>query len=525
MTSREPRRKRAVRKPNVIPPGLEGGRYRPLSDEDLQRIHNAALQVLERTGVEVLESECREILQAAGARVDAAHNRVFISRAMVSAALETANRDVVLYSKGGRTDLHLRGKRVHLGTGGAAVYVLDVASGRARESRLRDLYDIGRLVDTLDYIHFYLRPVVARDVPNEDIDVNTFYACLAATHKHVMGGCYFPEKVAEIKRLGVLIAGGEEQFLARPILSFNLGWVVSPLRFAPETTETLTAAVRAGIPVALVSAPQTGATAPAALVGTLVQVIAEELAGLVYVQLLRPGHPLLLGGMPLVSDLRTGNMIGGSAELALMNAAAAQLCHFYGLPIYNSCGITESKLPDAQAGFEKGLTTAVTALAGAQYNHHSAGMLESLLAVAYEQYVIDDDINGQVMRLVRGLEVTDEALSLDVIHEVCTDGPGHYLGHDQTVRLMTTEFHYPHTADRATRADWESAGGLDMRERARRRAVERLGSHYPEIIPAELDQTLRGEFNILLPRELMHAPTEASGAWSGGAGAQGEESI
>ena len=502
MTAREGRR-RPPRKLAVLPPGLEGGQYRPLSDADVHRIHAAALQVLERTGVEVVESECRALLAAAGARVDPARNRVYIPPVMVEAARRTANGDVVLYSKDGRTDLHLRGKRVHLGTGGAAVYVLDLETGQARESKLRDLYDIGRLVETLDNIHFYLRPVVARDLSNADIDTNTFYACLAATHKHVMGGCYFASKVAELKALGCLIAGGEEQFLARPFLSLNLGWVVSPLRFAAETVETLTTAVRAGLPVALVSAPLSGATAPAALVGALVQVIAEELAGLVYVQLLRPGHPMLMGGMPLVTDLRTGAMIGGCAELALMNAAAAQMAHFYNLPIYNSCGITESKLPDAQAGFEKGLTTAVTALAGAQYNHHAAGMLESLLTVAYENYVIDDDINGQVMRLVRGLEVTDESLSVDVIHEICTDGPGHYLGHDQTIRLMNSEYYYPHTADRATRAGWLEAGGLDMRERARRQARAVLKETFPTVWDEALDQRLRDTFDIRLPRAAM----------------------
>jgi len=382
------------------------------------------------------------------------------------------------------------------------VHVLDLESGRARESQLRDLYDIGRLVDRLDNIHFLLRPVVARDVGNDDIDVNTFYACLAATNKHVMGGCYFPEKVADIKKLGVAIAGGEEEFLARPFLSFNLCWMVSPLRFATETTNTLTLAVRAGIPVALVSAPQSGATAPASLVGTLVQVIAEELAGITYVQLLRPGHPILMGGMPLVSDLRTGNMIGGTAELALMNAASAQMTHFYGVPVYSSSALTDSKIPDVQAGYEKGLTTAAVALAGAQYNHHSAGMLESMLTVAYEQYVIDDDINGQAMRLVRGLEVSEESLSLDVIHEVC-HGEGHYLGHPQTLAMMGSEFQYPHTADRGTRADWEKAGSLDMRQRARQEARKILRSYFPPIISDEVDLRLRQEFNILLPRSLM----------------------
>jgi trimethylamine--corrinoid protein Co-methyltransferase len=495
--------RRAGRHAVSLPPGLEGGQYRPLAEADVLRIHAAALTVLERTGVEVMESECRSVLAAAGARVDPARNRVYLPRALVEQALQTVNRDVVLYSKDGRMDLHLRGKRVHLGTGGAAVLILDLATGRARPTCLRDLYDIGRLVEALDNIHFLLRPVVARDVPNDDLDVNTFYACLAATHKHVMGGCYYPAKVAEIKKMGVLMAGGEAEFLARPFLSFNLGYMISPLRFAPETTETLTHAVRAGIPLSLVSAPQAGATAPASLVGTLVQVIAEELAGITYVQLLRPGHPVLQGGMPLVSDLRTGSMIGGTAELALMNAASAQMSHFYGVPVYNTCGLTEAKLPDVQAGFEKGLTTAVTALAGAQYNHHAAGMLESMLAVAYEQYVIDDDIGGQVMRLVRGLEVTDESLSVDVIHEVCTDGPGHYLGHPQTLTLMNSEFYYPHTADRATRADWEAAGALDMRERARRRAREILETSFPAVVPDEVDRRLRSEFKIHLPRQVM----------------------
>ncbi len=506
--TRRPRRRRSARAEAgpasrlTLPPGLEGGRYQPLSQEGVLRIHDAALTVLERTGVQIVDSECREILGQAGARVNRERDRVYFHREMIERALQTVNRDVVLYSRDGRMDLHLREKRVHLGTGGAAVHVLDLKTGQVRDSQLRDLYDIGRLVETLDNIHFYLRPVVARDVSNEEIDVNTFYSCLAATHKHVMGGCYFPEKVAEILRMGALIAGSEERFLERPFLSFNLGWMVSPLRFAPETTETLTAAVRAGIPVALVSAPLSGATAPASLEGTLVQVIAEELAGIAYVQVLRPAHPTLLGSMPLVADLRTGNMIGGCAELALMNAACAQMSQFYGLPVYNSCAITESKLPDIQAGFEKGLTTAVTALAGAQYNHHAAGMLESLLTVAYEQYVIDDDINGLVMRLVRGLDITEESLAVDVIHEVC-HGDGHYLGHPQTFALMQSEYYYPHTADRETRKDWEAKGGLDMRERARRQADKTLRAFFPKVFTDQVDRRLRSEFNILLPEEVM----------------------
>ena len=486
----------------AAPPGLPGGRYRPLDDADVARIHEAALSVLERTGVHVVDSEARRILSAAGATVDTRYDRVHFPRTLVAQALAIANRQVVLPSRDGRTDLDLRSGRVHLGTGGAAVLVLDLETGQARESALRDLYDIGRLVDALDNIHFYLRPVVPRDLDSDIVDVNTFYACLSATGKHVMGGCYFPHKVADLKKVAVLIAGSDEAFRARPFFSLNLGYMVSPLKFAPETAETLTAAVRAGFPVVLIAAPLSGATAPAALAGTLVQVMAETLAGLTYVQLLNPGHPLLMGNMPLIADLRTGNMVGGSAELALMNAACAQICQSYGLPIYNTCGIADSKLPDAQAGYETALTVAVTALAGAEFNHHAAGMLESLMAVAYEKYVIDDDINAMVMRLLRGIDLSEEALSLDVIHQVCHE-EGHYLGQPQTLERMQSEYIYPQAGDRRTRRDWERDGSPDTRELARRRARAILTDHFPPGLPAEVDAHIRDTFPIRLPAEIM----------------------
>ena len=157
MTERTRRRERPKHFDHTasrLPPGLSGGRYRPLDDADVARIHDASLSVLERTGVKIVASECRDILAAAGARVDAANDRVHIPRRLVEAALRTANREVTLHSRDGRFDLDLRSRRVHLGTGGAAVLVLDLESGRARESTLRDLYDIGRLVDTLDNTHF-----------------------------------------------------------------------------------------------------------------------------------------------------------------------------------------------------------------------------------------------------------------------------------------------------------------------------------------------------------------------------------
>jgi trimethylamine--corrinoid protein Co-methyltransferase len=233
----------------------------------------------------------------------------------------------------------------------------------------------------------------------------------------------------------------------------------------------------------------------------LVQINAEELSGITYCQLVKPGTPVILGYVPSVADLRTGNFVGGAVEFGLMNAAVAQLGQFYNLPVYNSSGLSDSKLPDIQAGYEKGITGLAAGLAGANFIHHSAGFLESMLTVAYEQYVIDDDINGAIMRMVRGIEVNDETLSVEVIDQVCR-GEGHYLGTAQSLSLMNTEYYYPHTADRARRGDWEEAGSLDMRERARLRAQEILDTHQPERIDPAVDAAIRERYTIVLPPEL-----------------------
>ncbi len=504
MTKNRPRRRsrslahEPARKEPVVVPGTAGGTYRPLQAPDLERIHQASLEVLEQVGIEVFESEAREIFERAGARVDREHNRVFLSPSMVKDALAAAPNEVVLCGRQPRHDLRLGGQRVYMGTGGAAVKILDLETGLVRETTLQDVALVARLVDALDNIHFYLRCCVARDVPTENLDLNTYYASLANTTKHVTGNCFSTDSVRQVIELAEMIAGSPAALRSRPIISFVTCWTVSPLRYAPETVEVLTEIVRQGLPVFLSSAPQSGATSPAALAGTLVQINAEELSGLVYTQLVKPGAPVILGYVPSVSDLRSGSFTGGASEFTMMHAASAQLGQFYNLPVYNSSGLTDSKLPDIQAGYEKGITGLAAALAGSNYIHHSAGFLESLLTVAYEQFVIDDDVNGQIMRMVRGIEVTDETLSVEVIQQV-SRGEGHFLGTDQSLKLMKTEYYYPHTGNRQSRADWEADGSLDMRERARRKASEILQTHRPEPLPPGVDAAIRERFEILLP--------------------------
>lgn len=501
--TRRGRNQRAAQRPktSVAPAGLPGGSYKPLREADLPRIVDAAKEVLQRTGIQVAASPCREVFRAAGCRIDDDNNRVFIDAKLVESSLRGAAREVLLAGRSEAHDLRLGGRRVYMGTGGQAVKILDL-DGKVRETRLSDNYDIGRLCDTLEHIHFYMRPVVPRDLANEQIDVNQFYACLAATGKHVMANAYLPEKVAEQRQMAEILAGGAESLDRRPLISYSNCWTVSPLRYATETVEILDQIVAHRLPVVISSAPQAGATSPAALAGTLVQITAEQLSGFVYVNLLNPGHPLIMGCVPAQADLRSGAFVGGSAEFALLNAACAQIAQYLDVPIYNSSGISDSKVPDAQAGAEKGITGLAAALAGSNYIHHSAGFLESLLTVAYEQYVIDNDVNGEIMRMLKGIEVTEESLSLDVIDDVCK-GPGHFLGHAQTLALMNSEYLYPSLLDRDTRDDWERKGARDLREAARAHARKVLAEHWPQVIPEDLDHDIRRRFDILLPRQSM----------------------
>ncbi len=493
-----------------VRPGLTGGRYLPLTDDEVLRIHRAALDVLEQIGLSEAIPSCVELVTGAGGRLTD-EGRLLFPRAMVEDALVKAARRFVLHGQDPRHDLEPWDKKVHFGTAGAAVHMVDSETGEYRESTLVDLYDAGRLVDQLDHIHFFQRSLVARDmIEPRDLDFNTCYACVAATSKHVGSSWVSPAHVDESVEMLHMIAGGEKQWRERPFVSMSATFVVPPLKFAEDACRCLEAGARAGIPILLLAAGQAGATSPAALTGAVVQEVAEVLAGLVYVNLVVPGHPAIFGAWPFVSDLRTGAMSGGSGEQALLMAACAQMAHFYDLSGSVAAGMTDSKVPDAQSGFEKGYTTALAGLAGGNLVYATAGMHASLLGCCFESFVIDNDTIGSVLRAVRGIEVTEDSLSVEAIRETCIGGPGHFLGHGQTLELMERDYIYPEVGDRTSPKEWIALGSTDIRQRARARVREILTSHYPNYIDPAVDAQIRERFNVLLPREAMLA---GNGRW------------
>jgi len=486
----------------AVRPGLVGGSYRPLSDRDMERIHQTALDVLEKIGMASPIPILREHALAKGCRIDE-RGRLCFPRALVEDILAAASRGYVAHGRDPDNDREISGSRVHFDAGGESVLTLDFASGRYRSSTLIDLYDFARLVDRLDHVHVFSRVVSATDVVDLFAnDVNTAYASMAGTSKHIHLTFSDAKHVDAAIAMMDLILGGEGRHLERPFCSSGGCPVVSPLTYAAENSEVCIAATRMGGNVAVVIAPQAGATAPAALAGTLVQTVAETLAALLLVNLVVPGHPVGFGPWPFVSDLRTGAFSGGGGEEAVLNAAAAQIGNFYGLPTIVGAGMTDSKLADNQAGYEKGVSVALSALAGANIISETTGMLASLMGCSFEAMVIDNEMLGCIQRALRGIEVTDETLSYQVIRDVAY-GEGHFLGHPQTLELMETEYLYPEIADRSAPSAWQEAGAHDIRERARQRAKQLLSSHYPGYIDRSTDEKIRARFPIALPREAM----------------------
>ena len=484
----------------AIWPGIEGGRYAPLTRAEIAMIDDTAMRILEEIGLKGTTQTCINTICAAGGSLTE-DRRLLMPEPMVRKALKTAGREFKLCGLNPEHDIDPSGARIHFGTSGAAVHIIDSETGQIRDTSLRDLYDMARIADQLPNIHMFQRTVVARDISDpREMDLNTLYACLKGTAKPTGTSFGSAEVMEEAVRMLHLITGGPDALRARPPVCVSTCFIVPPLTFAEEALGVIECAARHGIPLKLVSAGQAGATSPAPLAGAVAQQTAEVLAGFVYVNLLNPGHPATFGALPFVSDLRTGAMSGGSAEQGLLMAACAQMARFYDIPCAVSAGMTDSKMPDFQAGYEKGYTELLAALAGANLVYEAAGMYGSLLGCSLESFVLDNDLIGSVMRATRGFEVTEDTLSLDTIRDVCVGGPGHFLGHDQTMNRMESDYFYPALADRRTPQEWAAAPDKDLLENARRRTQDLLTRPDPMHIPDEIDRDIRRHFPIRILR-------------------------
>ena len=492
---------------SAVKPGLQGGRYRPLNESDEKKIHHTILDVLENIGMGDPIPIVKECALKRGGFINE-NGRLCFPGALVEDVIANTPKNIQLMGRNPEHDLEIGGTRVHTYGGGEAVNMLDVGASTYRPSTLMDIYDAARLTDQMDNIHAFSRLVVATEIEDQlSCDINSAYASAAGTRKHLQLTFAEAAHVRPTLEMLYLVAGGEKKYHERPFANGGGCPVISPLRYGRDNSEVCVESIKLGAPIWVIVAPQAGATAPAALAGAVVQSVAEALAGLLMIDVVKPGFPVVLGPWPFVSDLRSGSFTGGSGEEAVVSAAAAQMVNFYGLPSSVGAGMTDSKLPDYQAGYEKALAIALAAQSGCNNVSESSGMLGSLMALSLESLVIDNDLLGAVLRTVRGIEVNDETLSYEVI-EQAVNGEGHYLRHPQTLNLMRGGYEYPALANRSTPEEWQTAGSPDIRQLAGKRVKSILSSHYPVYIDPQTDAKIREMFPIHLAPEDMRAGSD-----------------
>lgn len=480
------------------PPGQIGGFYTPLSESDLNRIYDTALDLLEKLGVGDVPDRLQKDLLAIGA-IDNGKGRILFPPALVEDAIDQAAKTFVLHGRDPDRSIEVGGNKVYFGTGGAAVQTLDMDSGEYRPSTLEDLHNLTRLQDTLANVSWYTRCCVATDVPdNYDLDVNTVFALLKNTTKPTATSFTLAEYVTPIVEMLDIAAGGPGEFAKRPYMKAHISPMISPMRYGEDAVDVVYECIRHNIPISCITAAQAGATAPATLAGFLAQSLAETLAALLMVHAIQPGYPMVFSNWPLVIDLRTGAFSGGSGETAVLNAASAQLSNWLGVPSGVACSMTDAKAVDAQYGMEKGITSMAAALAGGNLIYESSGMTASLLGVSFEGFVLDDEMHSNTYRALRGIEVTDDNLGFDAICDAVL-GEGHFLGGQHTHAAMERDYFYPTLADRDEPRTWAEKGAQDAWARAKTKAQEILRDHHPTYLTPELEKEIRTRFNILVP--------------------------
>jgi trimethylamine--corrinoid protein Co-methyltransferase len=472
--------------------GLEGGKYKPLSEDDISQIHDTSMRVFEEVGFQVNSKKGLAFFQDAGATIE--DNIVRLPRQTVMELIDRAPSEVILYGRKPEHSITLGGTRVYAGTGGTALHIIDTQSGERRQSTLNDLKRIAKLVDSLENIHFFLLPTYPNDVPAEDVDANRFFAGLDNTSKHIMGGVYTEDGIERVIRIAETIAGSAEKLRQEPFISMII-CAISPLKIDAVYGDMLITIARTGIPVALPAEPLCGATSPVTLASNLVIQNVDSLAEVCLAQLVNPGTPAIFGSVASIADFRDLKYITGAIEMGLLNAASAQIAQFYKLPFYATAGMSDAKTIDAQCGYESALSSLLCALSGANFIHDAAGLLDFALSASYEKYVVDNEILGMVMRAVEGIKVDEDTLAFDLIKSV---GPGgNFVSAKHTRKHMRTEHYQPALSNREHMEEWQARGSRDTFSRARDQ-VENILASPGYRLPDEVRQRILKEISGIL---------------------------
>lgn len=448
-------------------------RCEPFSKDDIGRIHDATVRVLERTGVRVLEDEAVGLLKAAGASYDKETRIVRFPERVLMDGLSSAPSRFKLYARDGKHTLAFGEGKVHLSSLGTAVQV-EGLDGVVRPSTAKDLEDFLRLTDALPNIDHSSWVCWPRDVPDDIAHLKALLLSFKFTNKTIDGWNWGTGATEENLDMAAIVAGGRDALAEKPLV---LGFAnpVSPLTLSKEATEGLISYAKAGQPCVYPPECMAGGTSPATIAGLLVQQNAEVLASIVVAQLAKPGAPSMYSSVSGTMDMRTGSIALGAPEVGLIMAGTAQLARRYNMPCRGTGGNTDAMLADYQAGAETATTLLMAGLSGMDFVYDSAGSIESSLTASFTKLVLDDAVCGEVRRIISGVDVDEETLAVQVIEAAGHNGA--FLSNPHTLKHFRTEAFVPAQFWRGQRRSWDSQLTKDIGEKARQRVVEILKDH------------------------------------------------
>ncbi len=460
-------------------------RFGVLADAQIKKLHSAALEILERTGVEYYDSRAVEILDGAGARTSDG-KRVRIPSNLVEKAISSAPGRITISNRAGNCTMILENNNNYFGTGSDTPVTIDPYTGERRDVLLKDIANITRLSDYLSNIDFCMCMGIARDVEEKKSDIYHFHTMVSNTTKPVVFTSWDEDNLHTIYDMCVAVRGNEDAWRRNPF-ALLYSMPTTPLRHTKESCRHVIFCAEKRIPLIYIAGPSAGGTGPMKMAGSIALGTAEFLSGLVLHQLVSAGAPIVCGTGPSHLDMSTGVIPYGSPEHFLSYSVVRELTRYYGLPSWGLGGCSDAKQVDQQAGIEVGFNLLVSALAGINLIH-DVGYLESGVASSCEMIVMSNEVISMVKRFLKGIEVTDEALSLDLIDKV---GPGgSYIEEDQTLKYFKEDIWYPEILDRRNHQQWLDQGAKSLGDRVNEKAKWILENHQPEPLPADISTSL-----------------------------------
>jgi trimethylamine--corrinoid protein Co-methyltransferase len=462
----------------------------------IEKIIAEGREILCKLGVEIHNDGVVKMISDSGASVKTVDGkqRVFFTQYIIDKALSTAPKSFKLYDVRGEETHNFAGDSVHFTPGSAAINILDHASQTMRKPLTADYVSYAKLMTKMGNIASQSTAFIPSDVHDKISDSYRLFLSLMYCEKPVITGAFTIEAFGIMKDLLLAVRGGEAALKAKPLAILSC-CPTSPIKWSDVTSQNVVDCAKYMIPVEYISMPLSGFMAPVTLVGSLIEHTAETLSGFVISQLANPGAPALYGGSPAIFDVRYETTPMGAIETMMIDCAYNEIGKFLGLPTQAYISLSDAKLLDAQAGLETAFGAALAALSGIN-NISGPGMLDFESCQSLEKLVLDNEICGMALRLVKGIEPKEDFPSIPIFQELLKDQ--HLLISKHTRKYLKDEHYFPSPViDRANRARWADEGSQTLGDRAHKQVQK----HLSEYQPSRLQSDIKTEMERLMTAE------------------------